>query len=162
MANSSFWSRLGSYEPTMTSHLWESHLRKFLFPPVIHLEWVSIIPDGTEGTNRNSRKMYWRDWKFCKADSRKCYVIGVAYDLLLFWYDKRPHCQQLNRRQIVLSYISGVRSYYLISPIWHLFSCWQCCHKLTIEVEIYGASYKAKVYTFNKTKQTKLFKKCQW
>ncbi len=32
--------------------------------------------------------MYWRESKFYNADSRKCYVIGVAYDLLLFCYAK--------------------------------------------------------------------------
>ena len=33
---------MGSYEPTMTSHLWESCLCEFLFPTVLLLECVSI------------------------------------------------------------------------------------------------------------------------
>ena len=49
MANT-FWKiRIGSYASTMTSHLWESRIRKFWFPTGIHLEWVSIIHERSEG-----------------------------------------------------------------------------------------------------------------
>ena len=71
------------------SYLKESHLWKFLFPAEIHSQVSFYWSQRNRGNDSNSHENVQEGIKIFKVDSWKYYVIGVAYDLLLFWFDKQ-------------------------------------------------------------------------